>query len=72
LEDGRAIAPQIESATFGRATHVAQDQTPEFAFDGHALRAPVHGGSGNWNLRLKARGANGSLFQQRVIVRALP
>jgi len=72
LEDGRAIAPQIESATFGRATHVAQDQTPEFTFDGHTLRAPVHGGSGNWNLRLKARGADGSLFQQRVIVRTLP
>ncbi|MEP1765593.1 MAG: FixH family protein [Sulfitobacter sp.] len=68
IEDERAIAPKIESATFGRATNVAQDQTPVFEFDGRTLRAPVHGGSGNWNLRLRARGANGALFQQRVIV----
>ena len=31
LEDGHPIAPKIEAATFGRATSVAQDQTPEFA-----------------------------------------
>jgi nitrogen fixation protein FixH len=71
IEDGRAIFPEIESATFGRATNVAQDQTPVFEFDGHTLRAPVHGGEGNWNLRLRARGADGTLFQQRVIVKAI-
>ncbi|MFC6758896.1 hypothetical protein ACFQFQ_04225 [Sulfitobacter porphyrae] len=46
-----------------------QDQTPEFTFDGAALRASVQGGRGNWNLRLKARAEDGTLFQQRVIVR---
>lgn len=70
LQDGRAIAPEIESATFGRATNVAQDQTPEFIFDGQTLRATVEGGKGNWNLRLRARGADGTLFQQRIIVRS--
>lgn len=69
LDHGRAIAPQIESATFGRATNVQQDQTPEFTFDGTALRASVQGGSGNWNLRLRARAEDGTLFQQRIIVR---
>lgn len=68
LENGTAIAPQIESATFGRATSVAQDQTPAFTFDGTALVADVSAPDGNWNLRLKARSADGTLFQQRVIV----
>ncbi|MCF2870357.1 FixH family protein [Octadecabacter sp. G9-8] len=68
LEDGAAIAPQIERATFGRATHVGQDQTPVFEFDGTALRATIDGGEGNWNLRLRARAADGTLFEQRVIV----
>lgn len=69
LENGRPINPVIESATFGRATNVAFDETPKFVFDGQALRAPVTAGDGNWNLRLKARAADGTLFQQRIIVR---
>ncbi|MBB3995269.1 nitrogen fixation protein FixH [Sulfitobacter undariae] len=69
LKGGRALAPVIEEATFGRATNVGQDQTPEFTFDGTALRATVDGGEGNWNLRIKARAEDGTLFQQRIIVR---
>ena len=72
LQDGKPIAPQFEAATFGRATNVQQDQTPVFEFDGQSLRATVQGGKGNWNLRLRARGEDGTLFQQRVIVRAQP
>lgn len=68
VKDGVALAPQIEKATFGRATHVGQDQIPEFAFDGTALRAPIKAGKGNWNLRLRARAQDGTLFQQRIIV----
>ena len=71
LQDGQAISPVIESATFGRATNVQQDQAPEFVFDGKELKAVVQGGRGNWNLRLRARSADGTLFQQRVIVRPL-
>ena len=69
IENGRPIAPVIESATFGRATNVVADQTPAFTFDGTALRAPVDAGPGNWNLRLRMRSSDGTLFQQRVIVR---
>lgn len=69
LKDGKAIAPQIETATFGRATNVTADQTPVFIFDGTALVAPVEANGGNWNLRLKARAEDGTLFQQRIIVR---
>ncbi|MEO9824512.1 MAG: FixH family protein [Paracoccaceae bacterium] len=68
LQGGEPIAPIIESATFGRATNVAFDETPVFEFDGTALRASVIAGEGNWNLRLRARSEDGTLFQQRIIV----
>ncbi|MEY1554831.1 FixH family protein [Yoonia sp. R2331] len=69
LKDGHAIAPTIESATFGRATNVTQDQTPNLKFDGTGFHAPVTVAPGNWNLRLKLRADDGTLFQQRVVVR---
>ena len=68
VQNGQPIAPAIEEAIFGRATNVAFDETPDFAFDGTALRAQVIAGAGNWNLRLKARAKDGTLFQQRIIV----
>ncbi|WP_037227383.1 FixH family protein [Roseobacter sp. GAI101] len=68
LQDGTAIAPRVEDATFGRATSVVADQTPDFTFDGSALVAPVKAGPGNWNLRVKLRADNGVLFQQRIVV----
>lgn len=71
-ENGQPIAPEIVEATFGRATNVAFDETPEFTFDGSVLVAPVVAGDGNWNLRLKARADDGTMFQQRIIVTVLP
>jgi nitrogen fixation protein FixH len=68
VKDGQPLAPEITTAIFGRATSVAQDQLPEFTFDGTVLRAPVEAGDGNWNLRIKAIAADGTLFQQRIIV----
>jgi nitrogen fixation protein FixH len=65
------VQPEIESAVLGRATNVAQDVTPEFHFDGTDFVSHVDLGSGNWNLRLVARAADGTLFQQRVIVKVL-
>ena len=65
---GQPIAPHVEEATFGRATNVAADQRPAFVFDGTAYVAPVVAGPGNWNLRIKLRAPDGTLFQQRVIV----
>ena len=61
-------APVIETAVFGRATSVMADQSPEFTFDGAAFVATVEAGAGNWNLRVKARAAAGTLFQQRIVV----
>jgi nitrogen fixation protein FixH len=71
LKDGVAIAPRIEQAIFGRATSVKHDQTPDFTFDGTALRATVVAGGGNWNLRVRARADDGTLFHQRVIVKVV-
>ena len=69
LEHGRPIAPEILEATFGRATTVANDQNPAFTFDGTDLVARVDAGPGNWNLRVKARAADGTIFRQRIIVK---
>jgi nitrogen fixation protein FixH len=71
-EEGQPVAPTIQEATFGRATSVAADQTPDFVFDGTAYVAAVEAGPGNWNLRLKMRAPDGTLFQQRVIVAHVP
>jgi len=68
IERGTPIAPVIEAAIFGRATSVVADQIPAFWFDGSALVAPVKAGAGNWNLRVKMRAENGTLFQQRIVV----
>lgn len=67
-KDGAPVEAEIQSAVFGRATNVGQDQEPEFFFNGSAYVAIVEGGSGNWNLRLRALAADGTVFQQRVIV----
>lgn len=72
IEDGTPIAPVVEQATFGRATNVQFDETPDFTFDEKALHAQVVAGAGNWNLRLKLWALDGTLFQQRVIVRVVP
>ena len=68
MDNGVAVSPIIETATFGRATSVAMDQTPIFNFDGEVFVAPIEVGSGNWNLRITARSVDGTKFQQRIIV----
>lgn len=55
-------------ATVGRATHVADDVTPDFRFDGTAYVAPVELGGGNWNIRMEAIAADGTPFRQRVVL----
>lgn len=67
-KDGALLAPQIESAVFGRATSVAADQQPQFAQIDGVYKATVTAGPGNWNLRVVARAEDGTRFQQRIIV----
>ncbi|WP_294613205.1 FixH family protein [Roseovarius sp.] len=67
-ETGAPVEVATLEATVGRATHVFDDQTPDFRFDGQAYVAPVALGDGNWNIRMTATSEDGTLFQQRVIL----
>ncbi|KIC28557.1 FixH family protein [Leisingera sp. ANG-M6] len=66
--DGSPVEVAKLSATLGRATHVQDDQKPEFTFDGQAYVAPADLGPGNWNIRMVARAKDGTEFTQRVIL----
>lgn len=66
--DGKPVEVAKLSATLGRATHVQDDQKPQFVFDGDAYVAPADLGAGNWNIRMVARAKNGTEFTQRVIL----
>jgi nitrogen fixation protein FixH len=66
--DGQPVQAATLTGIFGRATSVRDDQVPVFAFDGVRYHAPVVTAPGNWNLRLEAVAADGTLFKQRVVV----
>ncbi len=68
-EAGGAIKPKTLEAIVGRPTHVKDDVTPDFQFDGAAYVAAVPLGTGNWNIRMKATSADGTEFIQRVVFR---
>ncbi|WP_299848965.1 FixH family protein [uncultured Roseovarius sp.] len=65
---GAPVKVRSLDATVGRATHVYDDQTPEFTFDGTAYVAPAELGDGNWNIRMVAVAADGTEFTQRVVL----
>lgn len=67
-EDGQAVQVGSLDATVGRATTIRDDLTPDFTFDGTAYVAREVLGAGNWNIRMKARALDGTLFEQRVIL----
>jgi len=66
--DGNPVEVDTLTATFGRATSVRDDQTPDFTFTGTNYIAPVVTAAGNWNLRMEATAQDGTKFRQRVIV----
>lgn len=66
--DGNPVTVSKLDAILGRATHVAEDQTPAFEFNGTAYVAPVDLAPGNWNLRMIAIAQDGTQFRQRVII----
>lgn len=67
--EGRPVRLAGLEATLGRATHVRDDQRPDFVFDGTRYVAPAQLGAGNWNIRLVARADDGTVFRQRVVLR---
>lgn len=67
-EAGAPVQVAQLEAIVGRATHVKDDISPDFAFDGHSYVARATLGEGNWNIRMKAVDVSGALFTQRVIL----
>jgi nitrogen fixation protein FixH len=65
---GQPVQVAYLDAVLGAATHVRDDQTPDFRFTNGAYRAPVEIGRGNWNIRLHAVAADGTEFRQRVVL----
>lgn len=68
-ENGAPVEVKSLDAVLGRATHVKDDVTPAFQFDGQAYVATAELGDGNWNIRMKAEARDGTPFEQRVILR---
>ena len=65
---GNPVKVPSLTSTLGRATHVGEDQTPAFEFDGKAYVAPVDLNPGNWNLRVVALADDGTAFHQRIVL----
>lgn len=65
--DGRPVQAGTLEATLGRPTHVKDDRTPDFAYDGQAYVARESLAPGNWNIRMKATALDGTRFEQRVV-----
>ncbi len=66
---GNAVEPAVVKVVIGRATEAADDQSPELAFDGDAMAAPVDLAPGRWTLRIVAEAHDGTEFRQRLDVR---
>ena len=66
--DGQPVIVRDLTATVGRATHVFEDTSPVFQFDGSAYVALLDLGGGNWNIRMTAIAQDGTLFEQRVVM----
>lgn len=63
---GAVVRPASISATLGRATHVAEDRTPVFKWDGTAFTAPADVRAGYWTLWLELTAADGTAFHRRI------
>ncbi|WP_238363841.1 FixH family protein [Mesobacterium pallidum] len=63
---GQPLQPAALAAQLGRPTEVKDDSYPSFTFDGSDYVAPVDLGPGYWHLRVNARAADGTAFEQRL------
>lgn len=70
VTDSRGAPVEVArlEATLGRATHVKDDTTPAFKFDGQRYVAPADLAPGNWNIRMVAEAEDGTVFRQRVVL----
>ena len=68
-QDGGVVLPATFSATIGRATHVADDRTPDFRGTDGSYFAPMVLEPGLWHLRVAAIAEDGTRFRQRLSLR---
>jgi nitrogen fixation protein FixH len=66
-KEGKPVQVGKLEGLLGRPTHVKEDRTPEFVFNGRAYVARDTLAPGNWNIRLSATALDGSQFEQRVV-----
>ncbi len=66
-QDGTPVQVSKLEATLGRPTHVKDDRSPDFQFDGRSYVARETLAPGNWNIRMKATALDGTPFEQRVV-----
>lgn len=64
--DGKPAPVKTLQVTVGRPTHVREDQTPHFAYEGGLYRAPLSLAPGMWNIHLVATADDGTVFRQRI------
>lgn len=67
---GQPVAAREVTADVGRPTSVAQDQTLTLVAQGGEFVAPLTLGSGNWIMHLSATAPDGTVFRQRLDLRA--
>lgn len=67
-ESGDPVTVSSLYGLLGRATHVNEDQEPEFSQSSTGAYVAQVGtlGEGNWNLRMNAVAEDGTTFQQRI------
>jgi nitrogen fixation protein FixH len=66
-KDGLPVQAATIEAPLGRATTIADDQEPTFAYQGGDYVAAADLAPGTWNIRLLATAEDGTLFRQRVV-----
>lgn len=67
--DGAPVRTAKIEARVGRSTHVAEDVMPDLSFDGVAYTGTAPLMEGQWQVRLSARAADGTVFAQRIPLR---
>lgn len=67
-QSGQPVEVESLTATVGRATHLKDDMTPEFQFDGAGYVAPAVLAPGKWAVRLDALAEDGTRFEQRIVL----
>ncbi len=63
--DGQPVTVESLEVLIGRTTSTAQDARPEFMQAGDVYTAPLELDRGKWMVKVTARTADGTLFEQR-------